>query len=156
MRRLDIRYVAGLVDGEGCISIHINKAALQANKKARIVFQLSISNTNLPILQAIKRQFGGAIHAHKSIKRLRPEHKLGYNWTISERAACGFVSRILPHLHIKKRQALLALKLLRLKNKYLERKRKGGVSIGCPLTKQEYSQRVKIAKQCHLLNRRGQ
>lgn len=151
--KIDIRYLAALIDGEGCVSIQLNRAALQANKRPRVVFQLSISNTWFPLIQDLKRDFGGAFHAHQSTKKKRPEHKQGYNWTISERAACNLLRKVLPYLRVKRRQALLAIELLRLKNVYKQTKR--GRPRGAPLTAREYRQRVRLFVLCHKLNRRG-
>jgi hypothetical protein len=146
----DLKYVAGIVDGEGCVRISLNKAAIQANKRPRVTMALTVSNTYKPLLYKLKRQFGGTIHHvnHASIK-----HKDSYNWVLSERAACLLLKKLLPFMFIKKKQAKLAIRLLALKDKL--RRTKKGRPQGAPLTDEEYEQRLVIVQESKALNHRG-
>jgi hypothetical protein len=70
--KLSIQYTAGLIDGEGTITLSYD------NKKdkwrAPIV---SVSSTTLEILDALKESYGGCICKHKVYK---DHHKQAYSW----------------------------------------------------------------------------
>ena len=57
----DLYYLAGFIDGEGCIRLHKHptKDGFNYNLDVRI------ANTNLEVLQEIQKIFGGKINIHK-------------------------------------------------------------------------------------------
>jgi hypothetical protein len=101
-----LAYTAGIVDGEGCISINRNKGS----KKHKYTFRLYVivTNTNPWLCQFLKMQFGGSIYEVRANRDRR--HALCYNWTLATEAASKFLELILPYLTIKKPQAELAIK----------------------------------------------
>lgn len=147
-----LEYLAGIIDGEGCVCVHVNRAALQKNKRPRVVIQMTVANTNKTLLEDLQAEYGGSIHLHLSTQRARPEHKPSFNWTVGEQAACALLLRVRPFLRIKGPQADLAMELGRLKRSYSKK----GRTAGGPLTDTEYATRLKLAEICHLLNKRGQ
>ena len=52
---IDIKYLAGFFDGEGCVEINPNK----------IQDRISVVNTNKIILECIQETFGGTIYSKK-------------------------------------------------------------------------------------------
>lgn len=144
-RKLDIRYVAGIVDGEGCITIHVNRshAARFANQQPRIVMQVLVSNCFKPLIDQLHRQFGGHVAKHRD--NYNPRARDNWRWGVSEQAACRFVSRILPYLVVKRRQAELLIELGRLKAKNGQHR----------LTNKQVSERMSLAERCSELNKRG-
>lgn len=142
-KELSLEYIAGFVDGEGCISVHENRAWLvqSANGRPRIVMQVAIANCNKAILRQIQKQHGGAIC---TTTQKNPNAKKGYSLRISEQAGCRFLEKILPYLRVKHKQAKLMLKL---------GKRKAKDSIY--LSIHESVVRKRIAEQCKALNKKG-
>lgn len=106
----DKAYIAGLVDGEGCIRIE------RCKKKESIHpynFRLlvAVTNTNLNVLLWLKEITGvGNIHNHtRSDEKANPKWKQGYVYHISSIRARDLLTAILPFLKIKKEIAEIGL-----------------------------------------------
>lgn len=142
---LSLPYVAGIVDGEGCISIHVNRsrAARFANQKPRVVMQLAVSNCCERLIDQLWFQFGGTKQKH--LDRYNPRARDNWRWCLSEQAACRLVEKLRPYLFVKQKQADLLLKLGQLKAANKSR----------TLTDQDVQQRLEIAQECGELNKRG-
>lgn len=97
-------YFAGLFDGEGCISI--NKTSGGKRKYKRYGFQLrtSVTNTNLDVLYKLQDTYGGKVY----IRNKKNARDYG-NWITVSNQCIKPLSLWLPHLIIKKNQALVAL-----------------------------------------------
>ena len=93
---MNLAYVAGLFDGEGCV----NFTKCRNIKIPRVC----ITNTNLEILESLQKSFGGFIQ-----KGYRPQKhwKQSYHWTISNAKACEFLTKIYAWVCIKKEQIWL-------------------------------------------------
>jgi hypothetical protein len=99
-------YAAGLVDGEGCISITKAGDASQGIKYARV--DIGMTRKAFHVLKKMRAEYGG------SINKLRDQTKkwsAASTWTIGGRDSVDFLLRILPYLQLKKKQAELALDL---------------------------------------------
>lgn len=110
----EIAYIAGLFDGEGCVSVYHEKTTKY--RLARI--QASLSNTNLPIVEYLKDCFGGYVKT-----RILPSGKLCKSWSVSCRKAAEVLTQLIPYLKIKRGQAELALRIFALTNR--ERRSRG-------------------------------
>lgn len=98
MEDLDIRYLAGFVDGEGCINLHMDRS--------HPVIRLMIGNTNLEVLERIQKQYGGgSICKHNKPKN--SNWKQVYRWVLVGKSATDLIQRLAPYLIIKKYQAQL-------------------------------------------------
>ena len=87
-------YIAGLVDGEGCIRIkHSNK---QGNS---YYVTMTISLNNAPALEFIKNGFGGKIY----------KKERGFQYYLASGEAIDFLKSILSYLIIKRSEAELAI-----------------------------------------------
>lgn len=84
-------YLAGLFDGEGCITI---------NNALRI----KLGITNKEVVEWIKSKCGGSIYTTND-----PRYKTKYSWEISGIDAKEFLEQILPFAIVKKAQISLAL-----------------------------------------------
>jgi intein/homing endonuclease len=93
---MNLAYVAGLMDGEGSIGFTKSRSAM--------VPRVSITNTNLDLLQQLKECFGGHI---QQLSRGKDNWKKAYAWVINNSKAVDFVSKIEPWLRIKKEQTWL-------------------------------------------------
>lgn len=87
-------YLAGLIDGEGCLRFNKVRGSLYP--------VLLITNTNLELLEELKTAFGGNI---QPLSKRKENWKQGYYWRISWTRAVEFLSHVEPELRIKKRQA---------------------------------------------------
>lgn len=103
MNEWKLGYLAGLIDGEGCIYISRGKS-----KIGTIVYQfrLSIANTDLPLLQYIQRDFSGNIQISRIAS---PYHKQCFILAWFGAGAKVILAQIYDKLFLKKEQAKLAL-----------------------------------------------
>lgn len=100
----DIAYIAGLFDGEGCISM---RSYVEGERIPRLIIQTQISY--LPILEKYQAVFGGNIHHAKKFVN-KPLH----SWQIgSFKEQLVFLEAILPFLQEKRTQADSAITYLR-------------------------------------------
>ncbi len=95
--RLSFKYLAGLFDGEGCITIDYR---FNGRKKYHSL-SVSITNTSLPTLIQIKDKIGSGHIQHC--------RNLVYVWRIHAHKAYEFLKNLLPHLIIKKEEAVIAI-----------------------------------------------
>jgi len=120
-KRLDaitLAYVAGIVDGEGCI--RIDKAKGRTSKRGYCyVLVLTVSNTNEWLCQHLKNLFGGCTFACYHQK----PRKVCWEWRVAALKARAVLEQIAPYLTIKKPQAELALQ-------FQKRRRHRGGRIG--------------------------
>jgi hypothetical protein len=105
MSETEKAYLAGFVDGEGCICItkHYNK---KRTRSPIYHLDLSISSTNLEIVEYIANMTGaGSIHI--GVKE-NEDHRAGYIWVVGCNKAIDVLNEIYPYLRIKKTQAEIA------------------------------------------------
>lgn len=100
-----LAYVAGIVDGEGCIGICGIKR--EHNLLPYTNLRVSVVNTNEWLIEFLKFHFGGS-HISR-LQRPKPSWKPTHEWVICSIKAVEFLKLILPYLQIKKPQAELAI-----------------------------------------------
>lgn len=83
-------YAAGLIDGEGTITLSKNKSSDKFRKPA-----ISVSSTTYELLQFLKNHYGGSISRHKTYQ---DHHKESWSWKLSYNKAIDFIQIILPYL----------------------------------------------------------
>ena len=95
-------YVAGLIDGEGCI---------YAGKTAKgLLVQLQIISTSRGFLEAFRLLVGGGI-VRACSKPLRPRHRQRWVWSTALTETKRVLTQCLSYLVIKREQAELVLAL---------------------------------------------
>lgn len=105
----DIAYLAGFLDGEASITIVMLNA-----KNFYVMPRLSVSNTDLAVLQWIHQAFpGGRLYTFRKQTNIRnvnarPIHRI--DWTTG--AIEAILRQVLPYLRVKRRQAEMVLQLL--------------------------------------------
>src|ERR1700690_1309405 len=112
MQAKDNGYLAGIVDGEGCISIYISKRWDKRQNKHvyRPVLEISVYQADKRLIDWLMFHYGGAQYEHTMKNSSRP----GFQWTAPRgKAREPFILEMLPHLLLKKEQALLALEYIR-------------------------------------------
>ena len=100
-------YLAGLMDGEGSVCI-IRR--VKTNCWPEYNVQITICNTNLPMLSWIVEHFAGSIKNHTTKSKLGK--KPIYRWYMSGKRSKPILETIFPYLIVKKRRAQLALSFL--------------------------------------------
>ena len=108
---LEIAYIAGLFDGEGCITIHkgsrIYPNQFGYGKNVRYTLNCIISNTDKTVLEKFKEKTGlGIVYTRKDTAKGRRQ---SYQWILASNQAEQFLIALLPYLQIKKAQAIVAL-----------------------------------------------
>lgn len=108
---INIEYLAGFFDAEGCIGIYRSKGAKNSRYKSGfktpcLVRIVSVTNTYRPILEAYKSMFGGWIHFLKRTGKYKP----CYSWTVGSKEDIQRVLfTLLPYLQEKHDQASMML-----------------------------------------------
>jgi hypothetical protein len=93
-------YLAGIIDGEGTITLSRRHPDQTPSPN------VSISNSSLQMLKWVKRHFGGWISKKRTYKA---HHRQTYVWGITHNKAIDLLKLIEKHLIIKKPQARLIL-----------------------------------------------
>jgi hypothetical protein len=115
-------YAAGLFDGEGCVDVAILR---HKNKRIGVYPRCSISNNDRAALEAIKKVYGGNIHAN-SHSRSTP----CYIWKITRIKDCTrFLNEIEPFCIIKKKQIQIMFQVLDKLEIGLQKSREGLIAI---------------------------
>ena len=132
-------YLAGMVDGEGCISIWRTRARNTNYATNKITYgsfncRIQIYNTSEALMKWLIANFGGSYNTRTNVGE---KHKISYNWrpkgaNNTKKMLLG----ILPYLVIKREQATLALE-------YVE------------MPKGNPERRVQIYQRMRLLNQKG-
>lgn len=102
---MTLDYFAGIVDGEGTICAKVS------NYKYYYC-HLQVVNTHRPLIDAIKKQFGGTINDHGNNN---PNWTKCWTWRLTGKRAEVLVKQLLPLLIVKKQAAKTALSDPRIK-----------------------------------------
>ena len=105
MSKLTASYLAGFTDGEGYISLRIDK------RRPSYQAILKIASTNESIIKWIKESYGGWYYKRKSSNE---NHKDSYYWTLTGPNLEPFLRKIYPYLKLKRRQCELVLEKIKL------------------------------------------
>jgi len=104
----DRAYIAGLVDGEGCIAITRRKLKKLKNDKWYYEPQVIISNTKKDMVNFCVSHYGGWIAS--AIGRIgNRDYKRIYHWKITGEDMRQLLREVLPYLILKRRQARIVL-----------------------------------------------
>jgi hypothetical protein len=98
-RDTDLAWAAGIIDGEGCIS-------LNQEKRTQYLLRLTVTNTNLLLLTRIQELFGGNICP---MKRYQDHWKDRWQWDLKAAKAERALRAVLPYLVAKRQEADIAL-----------------------------------------------
>ena len=108
---LDIRYVSGLFDADGWITI--NKWQHPGRNYTRYQLFVGVGQVYYPLIRQLKDQFGGLLHRNDSAHKRKSSCRICYMWRLSSKDAASFLAQIEPWLVVKKPQAQLAIELQR-------------------------------------------
>ncbi len=105
MKRTDLAYVAGIVDGEGCIDI--TRRTRPGHKYSDFALRVTVTSTDLWLCQMLQMGFGGKVSERS---KLRITRNRTWDWRVERAHAGRFLELILPYLHLKRPQAELGIK----------------------------------------------
>ena len=131
---MDIHYLAGFFDGEGCICI-TEKTDKEAKRGIGYRIIVDVSQKKPEVLELFKERWGGSILNGKRCKR----------WTVYSENALSALIDLAPYLQIKRQQAELGI-LFQLRKR--ERKRRGSKGI----TDEEFEFDRQSQRRMHFLN----
>lgn len=106
---MDLKYLAGLFDGEGCFSID---RCQQKGNRIRYRLYASITLRQYNVLKQIQELVGGSIH---QTRETTDKHARCFQWRVSGKEALRFAFVIKNEIQIKRPQAELAIKFQELK-----------------------------------------
>ena len=100
---LEKAYLAGIIDGEGCIMI---------DGQFLSTIRVQVSNTNATLIHFLEEVYGGAVQCVNP----KATYKCGvrkplFQWRVTTSKAERVLKDVLPYLKIKRDHALTALKL---------------------------------------------
>ncbi|OGR83977.1 MAG: hypothetical protein A2901_02465 [Elusimicrobia bacterium RIFCSPLOWO2_01_FULL_54_10] len=102
MTKTERAYLAGLIDGEGTITLTRNSKSQHPQP------QVSIANNNLRILKWVRSKMGMGSLLTKMPKKAT--HNVAYTWQVNRAGGSFKVLRaVYPYLRVKKRQAAIIL-----------------------------------------------
>lgn len=105
--KLDYAWAAGIVDGEGAISM--TRARVGVNRRTTPSFQVRISvrMTHEPTIRRLHAIFGGTVTVAKA--RDTERHKPAFGWYAGDLLTVEALKKIRPYMTTKKKQAELVL-----------------------------------------------
>ena len=145
LSEVDKSYIAGFINGEGCISItkRTDKEYLCGHS---FISNLRVVNTNLSILEWLKNKTGVGVILKSNI--ILPRCKDRYEWKVATLQAVNVCRTILPFLKIKNRQVEILIEFQKLKD---ENKQNG--TRGVP--PERWQKQEILRNEIHLLNKKG-
>ena len=114
-------YAAGMIDGEGSISIHKIRSPYKDTVYTIYSPFVSVTNTNYDALQWFSEKFGGTIIVHTKAGAFGHKRTC-WRWSIRNTDGVNtFVRLVFPYLIIKRQQAIILLNFLNDDNQDKER-----------------------------------
>ena len=128
---MNINYLAGYFDGEGCIS-------MSRYQNYNLCCRVASVNPAIPLL--FRDAFEGWICYYKGRKE---GHRDQVVWSISGKKVTSFLKRILPYLIIKKEEALIGVEY---REKHLEGGHRKKLTLKVLADRERYAQRLSALK----------
>ncbi len=104
-------YLAGIIDSDGNLRVGKHRAVRMHGSHYRINIRCAQVSPS-PAVELLAKTFGGKVGHLRSVT---PNHRELDSWSLYDRAAVPAIEALLPHLVVKRAEALLLLDLLRLK-----------------------------------------
>lgn len=107
MKRVSWKYLAGLVDGEGCIDVQITKIGDKFYVRPRL--RISMCTLANELLEMCQLNFGGHL-CNRDHQTKNPHWMNATSWELSGyKQSCPLLRNIVNHLILKKEQARFCL-----------------------------------------------
>lgn len=102
----DLAYIAGIIDGEGCIQIQKPKRRHNRERSQTYKLQLRVANTDLRLIEYINSIFPAYIYNGSEKRKGRRRQ---FVWHANGAKAAAVLRAVLPFLICKKEQAMTAI-----------------------------------------------
>ena len=102
MKRVSWKYLAGLIDGEGCIDVQVTRGVY-----VRPRLRLGMASNTLALLGLIQNSLGGHIE-HRESKNPNWQDAVTLSWS-GYRQACPILRNVVNHLFLTREQARFCL-----------------------------------------------
>ena len=99
-------YLAGIIDGEGCIGINRNHNHTQRHRTPRYSIDVVVTNTSADLMLKLQEWFPASLRLRRKEREYWREC---WRWVISGGKARKLLEFVLPYLIVKQKQAELAL-----------------------------------------------
>ena len=110
MKRLPWKYVAGLMDGEGCVKLNLRKSK---DKEGNVVFypqigiELTLTETSKHVIDYLHNSNGGKVYRREYDS---PNWKPTYTWRLYAKTDVrAFCQNLYKHTYIKNEQMRFAI-----------------------------------------------
>lgn len=101
MKRVPWKYLAGLIDGEGCIDVRIDRKTYVSPR-----VRIGMAESAKHLLDMLHNSYGGQMHYREGGGNWQG----AWTWQLSGyKACCKFLRNIVNHLILKKEQARFIL-----------------------------------------------
>ena len=118
MKHLSWKYIAGLVDGEGCLDFQVGRSRYTRADGSNACYlyltprlRLALVASCRPLIDLLANQCGGNVFEDKRTK-YNPNWQDALYWQLENTRLRGTLQRIIPFLHIKREQAKFLLWLI--------------------------------------------
>jgi hypothetical protein len=142
VRKTERAYLAGIIDGEGCISL---TGRVHGKYITPIV---QITNTNKDLIFWLQRRFGGSLYVQNGALRGR---KTAYKLVACAKKAQAIVREAFPYLRIKREHAKIILSI----HRQTKMKRDSSGRLQTSLTVSRIQANRDAVDRIRKLNRRG-
>lgn len=152
----DKAWMAGFVDGEGCITIARQSRIARPSDSIRV--QITLSNTNRDVLGSFSEAYGGNVYNVHERRKDKNNVKWAdaWDWHCPMFSNSQILTDLLPYLRLKHRQAELCLEYLATRtNTKLVRHVNGRIAGSTPLTDEEIDKREEYRIAVQSLNTKG-
>jgi len=105
MSKLTASYLAGLIDGEGCLDFRIRKDRPKYGVYYSSRLRVTLTDKNL--IEWLKDSFGGSLGTRIFEN---PNWNTAYTWSLSGIKLKPFLIKIQPYLKLKRTQSIILLK----------------------------------------------
>lgn len=110
---LELAYMAGIIDGEGTISLHVHGSMGGTSMRVgRVTLFVSVPNTSMALMRWIADRWPASISRLLRSEK-EPNKKMAYRWALNANNALHFLDEVYPYLLIKRPQAKLAIRFQR-------------------------------------------
>jgi len=134
-------YLAGILDGEGCLRISRTNQKDMVNPYFQASIQVGMQDKR--VLEMFKTTFGGSIYKDRTVNGKLPV----YRWRInSKRGSIKCLKKLMPYLITKREQAEILLSFC--KNTPPPKKRSAGLSQEQLKLREDLFNKIKKLKEC--------
>lgn len=138
-------YIAGLFDGEGCITLFKRKNLQRGRKTPSYFLSATVRMTDLKFMFWLNNTYNGTFGKTYDVPKDK-NWKVSKSWKVEGSRCINFLRQIYPYLKIKNKQAKVAFKFGKTINRNLGKK---------IMSKKILIYRDDLCKQMKHLNKRG-